>query len=249
MSSVSPRRIASVLVIVLIAGLVWTAVVQTRVGSDPLTRSPDQVEKAPSSAKAHSDLGQILRERGLLREAVAEFQRSIEIDAERPESYLGLAETYELLGEEPELRLDAWIDALRSGPTPEKSVWMPVLAYADLGRWKDIERVSAELAAAQPRHPFLRHLDRLLAAARDLMKTPADPETWSRARDHFAASRWAEAAQEYRRALSRGVVPGSEMREAIRRLARCHDELGSKSRADWFRRMAAEDSLFGSTGH
>lgn len=246
---VRSRRLANGIVIVVVGGLMWTAVAQARVWRDPLTLFGDQVVKSPFSAKAHSSLGHALREHGRFREAVAEFAKSIEIYPERPEPYLGLAETYELLAEEPEIRLSAWTDALRFGPTIEGSVRLPVLAFADLGRWKDIARVRAEVAASEPDHPFLRHLDRILDAARALMGTPADPETWLRARAHFTAGRWADAAEEYRRALHRGVVPGSEMRDAILRLARCHDELGSKSRADWFRRVAAEDSLFGGPGH
>lgn len=212
---------------------------QAGVWRDALTLCRDQVRTAPESAKARCNYGEALRQAGLPREAVVEYRKSIEIYPKRPEPHFGLAQAYESLNEDPELLIDTWADAIRYGTIGERPVRVRLLAFADLGRWDEVAKIRAQVAAGEPDHPLLFRLDHLLRAANLLLAAPNAGVDGGRAQELFRLGEWKAAEDLYRRALHLRRIPAEELRRAILDLAQCHEKLGEAQQANWYRNLAA----------
>jgi tetratricopeptide (TPR) repeat protein len=239
LSRIPSRWIAGSAVGVLACALSIASVRQASVWRDELTLFQEQVRTAPRSAKSHGNFGEALRQSGRLPEAVQEFRASIAIFPARPEPHFGLAQAYESLREDPELLIDTWADAIRYGTVGERQVRVRALALTDLGRWEDLSHIRDEVAVADPHHPFLFRLDRLLRAGKLLMSGPTSVGGWERADELFRREDWKGAEEGYRRALHLGQVPGGELRRSILNLAQCHEQLGHGQQANWYRNLAA----------
>jgi tetratricopeptide (TPR) repeat protein len=236
---ISSRRMASVVVLVVAVLLSIASVRQAGVWRDSLTLFREQARTAPESAKSRGNYGEALRLADRFREAVVEYRKSIEIYPKRPDPHFGLAQAYESLNEDPELLIDTWADAIRYGTIGERSVRVRLLAFADLGRWKDVARIRAEVAAGDPDHPLLFRLDHLLRAANRLVSAPNPDDAWSRAQELFRRGEWKAADDAYRRALHLRQIPEEELRRSILDLAQCRENLGEPQQANWYRNLAA----------
>lgn len=204
---------------------------------DDLALFTRQVETAPRSAKSHGNLGNALRERGRIAEAAEEYRRSIAIHRFRPEPHQGLAQVYEFQRADPELRIATWADAIRFGTSGgEREVDMALDAI-DLGRWPDLAAIRGRMAS-DPAARFLVHLDRILAAARELGAEAADPGELARARELLARGDLAAAQAILERAIHRGTLAPAELAGALLDLARCHEGQGRPRRAEHLRRLA-----------
>jgi tetratricopeptide (TPR) repeat protein len=237
LSTLRPRA-AAVAAAAAVVLLSLASFAQAGVWKDPLTLFAEQVRTAPRSAKAHGNYGDALRLAGRPGESIAEYEKSIAIHAARPEPHAGLAQAYEALDRDPELRIVAWLDAIRYGTIGERPVRVRLLALADLGRWPEIARIREQVAARDPQDPFLARIDRLLLAADLSMKVPAPPGGAARAAELFRRGDWGAAEEAYRRALHRGEVPEEQIPAAVLDLARCHEELGHPQQAVWYRNLA-----------
>jgi tetratricopeptide (TPR) repeat protein len=233
------RPTATGVVLVLSVLLSIASVRQAGVWHDTLTLFREQARTAPESAKSRGNYGEALLRAGRPGEAVPEFEKSIEIYPARPEPHFGLAQAYEALRADPELAIDAWADAIRYGTIGERRVRVRLLAFADLGRWDEVAKIRAEVAAGDPDHPLLIRLDHLLRAANQLLNLPGAGDDGGRARELFRRGEWKAAEDAYRRALHLGQIPADDLRRAILELAQCHENLGEPQQANWYRNLAA----------
>lgn len=237
-SRIPSTRLAGSVVAALAAILGFASIRQSRVWKDDLTLFREQVATAPLSAKSHGNLGEALRAAGRAREAVGEFQKSIEIYEARPEPHAGLGRTYEDLGEDPELILGAWTDSLRYGTLAPREVRVPILTMIDLGRWDSLASRREALAAADPQDPILEPLDHVLRAASALRRTTPGNEDLPAAQAAFGRGDWLASKSHFFRAIHRNELAGTMLPDVVDQVGVCYEKLGAASKAGWYHRLA-----------
>jgi tetratricopeptide (TPR) repeat protein len=239
LARVRPRGagVAGVAVLALFFG--WQARARAAVWKDELTLFRDEVRTAPESAKAHANLGDALRQHGELAEAVAEYQRALEIYPYWPEPYVGLGQAYEQLEVDPEILINTWADSIRYGTRGERPLLGEALAAVDVGDWPGLIDVRNRIAAADPEDRFLVRVERILHGAQLLADVNRDGEDWIQGNLHFRLGDWQIAETRYRRALHHRDLPGNEIPATVLNMATCCERLGRAPRADHLRRLAA----------
>lgn len=94
-----PRVPRVVVVIGLLSGLGFLTWQQTRIYNDPQSLWTDTVAKNPSSWAARVNLGGVYADQGLLDEAIAEMQASVELLPSAPETHNALGAMWEQQGD------------------------------------------------------------------------------------------------------------------------------------------------------
>ena len=238
LSRIPSRSLGASTLVVLTAILGVASIRQSRVWKDDLTLFREQVATAPESAKSHGNYGEALRAAGRAREAVAEFEKSIEIYEARPEPHAGLGRAYEDLGEDPELVLGAWTDSLRYGTLAPREVRVPILTMIDLGRWDSLTSRREALAATDPHDPILEPLDHVLRAASALRRTTSGNEDLPAAQAAFGREDWLAAKSLFLRAIHLNEVAETILPDVVDHVGLCYEKLGAVSKAGWYRRLA-----------
>jgi len=116
-----PRRVASVLAVLVLAALAWGTRQRAQAFVDEETLWRDTLAKNPTSAAAHNNLGQLLQASGRTGAAIEAYERSIELRPDDPAAYLNLGNTYGQLGRHEEA-LATIQEALERGPD-RPNIW------------------------------------------------------------------------------------------------------------------------------
>lgn len=96
------RRAAPYAAVIALGLLAWQARVRTAAFENEEALWQDTLAKNPTSAAAHNNLGQLLAESGRVDEAIASYERSIELRPDDPAAYLNLGNAYGQLGRHDE---------------------------------------------------------------------------------------------------------------------------------------------------
>lgn len=221
--------------------LLWAAdtYVRNQVWRDNLALWRDAVSKAPTSARAWSNLGKVYREQGRLGPAIQAYRQALRRDPRYPHAYLNLSGIYSQQGDIDHARWSAE-QALALEPSNPRTL----LAMAE------VEKESGHLSAAfrwyqrawrtRPQEP--RILENLISGFLDMEQPELAAQVmreYERLYPHqpgvfffwgnyyYSAGRWQEAAQAYEQALA--LDPRST--SALNNLAVVWQKLGRPERA------------------
>lgn len=119
-----------------------------------------QAESSPKSAKAHYNYGTTLAKFGHREEAVAEYEKALQIFPYYPEVYFNLGNSLREIGAPTEKVIAAYRNAYKYDAGNQKAMGNLLLYFVGLGRTQDALEVARSLAQINPNHPALLSLSK-----------------------------------------------------------------------------------------
>jgi tetratricopeptide (TPR) repeat protein len=138
---------------------------QNRVWRNELTLFADQARTAPESAKAHAQYGNALVDVGRDREAIAQYERSLEIYVYKPDVYFELGNALGRVRADPQRRIEAYRGAIRLMPGHLEARAALARTWISIGRIDEARAEIEEISARDPSNGDLPALRKQIAAA------------------------------------------------------------------------------------
>ena len=233
-----PRGIAATSIAAISIAFGAKAWTESLVWKDEGTLFRAAVAKAPESAKAHLQLGQVLEREGDLEGAAGECRASAAIHDDYAPTWFLLGNVLHRLGR-TEAAVDAWRAALRADPGLADVRANLCSGWLELGRRDEALAEARALFSADPLHERLPGIQDDLARSASEADVASARASVADARKALAAHDATRALQAAQRAVLSGALGRTERREALLALADAWRASGRERGAETFAAAAA----------